>query len=80
MLFRSVILALVFFYLIYVMWFALVLPIDQAVLFTLDASSYSFYKVFRGVATVHLVLTYLYFARHCVVAQREESSRIVTRG
>lgn len=75
-----IVLAMVFFYLLYMLWFVVSLSIDQAVMFTLNGMPYTFYKVFRGAITVHLLLTYIYFARHCVVAQREESSRIVTRG
>lgn len=76
------VLAGAFLALAFVLWHILVLPWDHdpRLILRLNQIPISFFWLFRLIATVHLILTFLYFRAHCVVANREESTRIVTRG
>lgn len=72
-------LAAAFVYVDFILW-RMALPWDNHVIIHLDTTPLLFFWVFRCVVTAHLILTFVYFHHHCVVAQREENTRIIIKG
>jgi protein-S-isoprenylcysteine O-methyltransferase Ste14 len=64
-----------------VVWFLMRLPfgIESANL-EVNHALVSWHLLVRCVITAILVWTFLYFRAHCVTANREESTKVVTKG
>lgn len=64
-----------------VVWFLMRLPlgIDSTNL-EVNHALVPWHILIRCIITATLVWTFLYFKSHCVVANREESTKVVTRG
>lgn len=62
-------------------WFFLRLPFGvEAMSLEVNHALVSWHILVRGIITAILAWTFLYFRAHCVIANREESTRIVTKG